>query len=494
MIQAFADHLEGHFEKFRAQVIGLDTFIQTPYGTKKLIYADWIASGRLHREIEDKMLHQFGPMVGNTHSESTSTGRAMTLAYHQAHTIIKKHVNAGKDDVIITTGFGMTSVLAKFQRILGIKAPEKLMKYCHLPEEERPVVFLTHMEHHSNHTPWLESLAEVVVIPPDEQLGVDPSKLDKIISHYAGRKVKIGSFSACSNVTGIIPPYYELSEIMHRHGGYCFVDFAASAPYVPIDMHPPNPAQHLDAIFFSPHKFLGGPGTSGVLIFNRELYKNRIPDHPGGGTVKWTNPWGEHTYIDDIEIREDGGTPGFLQAIKTALCIRLKEKMGIDNMRFREEKLLERAFEGMEQIPGLNIMAPSQKKRIGVVSFYFDHIHHNLAVRLLNDKFGIQMRGGCSCAGTYGHYLLKVDRELSRRITDKISQGDLSEKPGWIRLSLHPVMTNAELDFIVHALKELSENVREWEKDYFYDTGRNEFFHHSEAQKPWQVPEEWFAL
>ncbi len=480
------------FKSFRENIIGLDAEFASPYGVQKVVYADWIASGRLYGPIEDKLRNQFGTMVGNTHSESSETGMLMTRAYHHAHSIIKKHVNAGPDDVIITTGFGMTSALAKFQRILGLKLPEKLMPFCELPVEEKPVVFITHMEHHSNHTPWLESLADVVVLPPDKELLVDPEYLREVIKKYRNRKLKIGSFSACSNVTGIETPYYALAEIMHEHGGYCFVDFAASAPYVDINMHPGNPKQKLDAIFFSPHKFLGGPGSSGVLIFCKSLYKNRIPDHPGGGTVKWTNPWGEHTYIEDIEIREDGGTPGFLQAIKAALCIRLKESMTVARIKSREKELTAKAFKGLSEVPGLHILAGDRKNRIGVFSFFIKGIHHNLIVRLLNDRYGIQVRGGCSCAGTYGHYLLNMDWETSHRITDKINKGDLSVKPGWVRMSLHPTMTDDELIFIIKALKEVVANSLEWAKDYRYDPLTGEFLHTGPTRLP--AMDSWFTL
>lgn len=485
--------LEAYFEPFRKNIVGIDTQIRTPYGMKPLIYADWIASGRLYRPIEETLLNQFGPMVGNTHSESSETGQCMTQAYHLAHSIIKKHVNANGEDVLLTCGSGMTGALAKFQRILGLRLPEKLNTHLRMPDEERPVVFITHMEHHSNQTPWLESIAEVVALPPDEHLLVDPGALDEALQRYAGRKLKIGSFSACSNVTGIMPPFQELARIMHRHGGYCFIDFAASAPYAEIDMHPADPEARLDAIFFSPHKFLGGPGSSGVLVFNRCLYQNRIPDHPGGGTVTWTNPWGEHAYFDDIEIREDGGTPPFLQAIRAALAIRLKETMGVDKIHKREEELLELGFEQLRPIPGLNILGDNGEPRLGVYSFYVEGVHHNLMVRLLNDHFGIQVRGGCSCAGTYGHYLLNVDRESSREITSRINQGDMSAKPGWIRLSLHPTMTNEELAYITNGIREVVEHVEEWKKDYEYDPHMNEFFHKSFKRPEGEIMS-WFSI
>jgi selenocysteine lyase/cysteine desulfurase len=466
-----------YFNQFRKYIVGIDATFNSPFGIQKVIYADWIASGRLYQPIEERILHLFGPMVGNTHSEASETGRVMTIAYQYAHKVIKSHVNAGEDDVIITTGAGMTSVLAKFQRILGLKIPEKLSSYCSLPIEEKPVVFLTHMEHHSNQTPWLESICDVVVIEPDENLYINPANLRIQLSRYTGRKTKIGSFSACSNVTGIITPFHELAEIMHEHGGYCFVDFAASAPYMDIDMHPAKPAQKLDAIFFSPHKFLGGPGSSGVLIFDKKLYKNRIPDHPGGGTVLWTNPWGEHSYFDDIEIREDGGTPGFLQAIRSALSIKLKEQMNVQKIHDREQELVAKAFEGLRKIPSLHILADNDLKRIGVFSFYIDGLHHNLIVKLLNDRYGIQVRGGCSCAGTYGHLLLNVDRDTSHRITEKINRGDLSDKPGWVRLSIHPTMTDEELEFILKAIGEVAVSADKWKEEYQYFPELNEFFH-----------------
>ena len=475
--------LDQHFEKFRNNIVGIDASFESPYGVQKIIYADWIASGRLYGPIEDKIKNQVGPLVGNTHSEASETGRSMTIAYQEAHKRIKKHVNADENDVILTTGFGMTSALAKFQRILGLKIPERLSAYCELPIEEKPVIFLTHMEHHSNQTPWLESLCDVVVIEPDENLYINPENLRKELKKYSNRKMKIGSFSACSNVTGIITPYYQLAEIMHEHGGYCFVDFAASAPYVKIDMHPPKKEQKLDAIFFSPHKFLGGPGSSGVLIFCKTLYKNRIPDHPGGGTVLWTNPWGEHSYFDDIEIREDGGTPGFLQAIRTALCIELKEQMGVGNIHERESELIKRTLEGLRNIEGLNILGDNAQERIGVFSFYILGVHHNLIVKLLNDRYGIQVRGGCSCAGTYGHFLLNVDREMSHRITEKIDRGDLSEKPGWVRLSIHPTMTDKELDYILKAIREVAENANHWMQEYEFAIEVNEFFHKTKEKE-----------
>ncbi len=464
----------------------------TPYGEQRVVYADWTASGRLYGPIERKMSETFGPFVGNTHSESSVTGSAMTHAYNLAHQLIKKHVNAGPDDVLLNVGFGMTAAINKLQRILGLKLPEQWKKYFSIPKELRPVVFVTHLEHHSNHTTWHETLADVVVLKPTSEGLVDLEDLHDVLRKYKNRKVKIGSFTACSNVTSVPTPYHTMAKVMHEHGGLCFVDFAASAPYVPMNMHQKDPLEKLDAIIFSPHKFLGGPGTSGILLFDSGIYHLKSPDQPGGGTVLWTNPWGKHRFKPEIEEREDGGTPGFLQAIKAALAVRLKEEMGEENLQRREEELVAKLFVSLRAVPRLAILADSIEHRLGMFSFYFEHLHYNLAVKLLNDRFGIQARGGCSCAGTYGHYLLHVDKYTSKRITDKIDQGDLSIKPGWVRLSIHPTTTDEDVDFIVDALKNIGKEGKKWESDYTYDSHANEYRHKDDRSELQHAVEGWF--
>ena len=486
--------LEKYFDSYRQNIIGYDQTFIGPYGEKRIVYADWIASGRLYRPIEEKLLQLFGPFVGNTHSESSETGATMTRAYHLSHEIIKKHVHAGPEDVIITCGYGMTAAVNKFQRILGLKAPEQLHSFINLPKKLKPVVFISHMEHHSNHTSWLETLADVVIVRPDSQGLIDLNHLEKKLQKYKSRKLKIGSFTACSNVTGIRTPYHEMAGLMHEYGGYCFVDFAASAPYVEIDMHPADPMQQLDAIFFSPHKFLGGPGSPGVLIFNSRLYDRKVPDHPGGGTVDWTNPWGQHKFVSNIEAREDGGTPGFLQSIKAALAIKLKEDMSVEKMLAREEEFVPKVFAELESIPRLHILADLHENRLAIFSFYIEKIHYNLLVKILNDRFGIQVRGGCSCAGTYGHYLLHVGPRKSRRITEKINHGDYSEKPGWVRVSLHPTMTDQEIDYIINAIRETAKHIKEWEKDYVYSPKTNEYWNVRTEESKLSDIRKWFEI
>ena len=510
--------LQEYFKKFRDNIIGIDKKFETPFGLKKMVYADWTASGRAYRPIEQRLQNDIMPLLANTHTETTVTGTAMTRAYEQAKHIIKQHVNAGPDDVLIFAGSGMTGAVNKLQRLLGLRIPERIMDYVkpgRLPSHEelanskvkihslfsnyldidpelKPVIFVSHMEHHSNQTSWLETIADVEIIPNDENGNINLAGLEQLLEKNKERKNKIAAITGCSNVTGIQTPYHKVAQIVHRHGGLCFVDFACSAPYVSIDMHPSAEGGHLDAIFFSPHKFLGGQSTPGVLIFHKSLYKNIIPDQPGGGTVTYTNPWKYHEYISDIEHREDGGTPPFLQGIKAALAIKLKEEMGVENMLKREEELLKIIFERLPSIPGVEILEGQNQHRLGVVSFIIHGAHFNLVVKLLNDRFGIQTRGGCACAGTYGHMLLHVDQLHSYEILDEIHQGDLSCKPGWIRMSVHPVMTDEEIRFILDAIELVALHYNEWKQDYVYEPDTNEFHHSFFKDKIPALTNVWF--
>ncbi len=484
--------LEKYFQQFKKHIVGVHQKFESPYGEKEIIYTDWTASGRLYRPIEEKIVNEFGPFVANTHTETSVTGSAMTMAYHKARNIIKKHVNANEDDVLITAGTGMTGVINKLQRILGLKVSENLKEHTNVPDELRPIVFISHMEHHSNQTSWLETIADVEIIPCEESGLICLKSFEKLVIQYSDRPIKIASITACSNVTGIRTDYHKIAKIIHQNGGLCFVDFACSAPYVQIDMHPKVDEEYLDVIFFSPHKFLGGPGTSGVLIFNKKLYKNLVPDNPGGGTVNYTNPWGDHDYIDDIETREDGGTPGFLQTIKIALAIQLKEQMGVKNILDREHEINKIIFNKLSKIPNLKILAPEHTNRLGIFSFYIENVHFNLIVKLLNDKFGVQTRGGCSCAGTYGHYLLHVDQYTSKNIEEKIHEGCLMERPGWIRMSIHPTISNKEVLFVCESIKQVAENWKEWGKDYDYNSAKNEFIHKTANAIETSLVNNWF--
>jgi selenocysteine lyase/cysteine desulfurase len=478
--------LENFFSVFRDNTIGDGQDFESPFGTKEIIYADWTASGRAYRPIEECLQKEIMPFLGNTHTETTITGTLMSRAYEAAKLIIKEHVNATADDVLIFCGSGMTGAVNKLQRILGLRVPERIMDYLErdelgfsdclqLDELLRPVVFVTEMEHHSNQLTWLETIATVEIIQCGADGNVDLEYFRCLLDQFKLRKNKIAAITGCSNVTGIQTPYHEISKLIHEYGGLCFVDFACSAPYVEINMHPDEKGTELDAIYFSPHKFLGGPGASGVLVFNQTLYKNKIPDQPGGGTVLYSNPWKVHEYVSNIEQREDGGTPPFLQGIKAAMCIRLKEEMGIENIKKREEEMMHIIFHRLPKMKNIEILEGNIRKRLGVISFVVHGAHYNLIVKILNDRFGIQTRGGCSCAGTYGHMLMHVDEIRSYEILSTIRSGNMSCKPGWIRLSIHPTMTNADIDFIMDAVELTASHFQKWMEDYTYDPVTNEF-------------------
>lgn len=444
--------LERYFSTFRGHIIGIDQHFDSPFGRKRLLYADWTATGRAYRPIETRLQEEVLPFFANTHSETSYVGKKMTHAYEEAKQRIKQHVNAAKDDTLIFCGGGMTAAVTKLQRIMGLCLPEWAKNKITIHEADRPVVFVTHMEHHSNQISWLETIATVEIIRPAAGGNVDLDHLRELLKQYEKRRWKIAAVTACSNVSGIETPYHTIARIMHENDGLCFVDFASAAPYVEMDMHPKLAGTHLDAIYFSCHKFLGGPGTPGVLVVDKRLCRNRVPDMPGGGTLLYTNPWRDREYLEDIEAREDGGTPQILQAIKAAMCISLKEEMGIEKIRAGETQLTNQLMDGLAAIPNIKILAAENKNRLGIVSFVPENVHYNVIAQALNDRFGIQVRGGCSCAGTYGHFLLAIDAERSYAILDRLKTGDHYAKPGWVRISIHPTTTAAEIGRILTAV------------------------------------------
>jgi len=422
---------------------------------KNRIYADWTASGRLFRPIEDRIINMVGGFMANTHTEDSYTGRVMTTWLHEAEQVIKKHVNASTDDILLNVGNGMTGALAKLMRMMGWWCHEQHRAAVVASMTERPLVYITHREHHSNHTMWIESLVELRIIPalPGDEIDIDWLAQD--VAKETGRKIKIASITAASNVTGIETPYRKIAKIMHEKSGFCFVDFAASGPYVDIDLHPAKD-EWLDAIFFSPHKFLGGPGSSGVLFFNKHLYQNKVPEQPGGGTVLWTNPWGEHRFVTDIEQRESGGTPGILQTIRTAMAIQLKEEMGTKRICEREQYLNTIFFDRLKDMKGVRILSDQHKHRLSVFSIVFSDIDYKTAVQRLSDDFQVETRGGCACAGTYGHHLLDIDYSTSKSITDQLDDEFQSLKPGWVRVSLHPCMSERDINNIADAIEKVA--------------------------------------
>ena len=394
----------------RAAVIGEDEAIATPFGLRRVTYADYTASGRSVSFIEDLIRDAVLPLYANTHTESSGTGLQTTRFREDARAIIREAVGANADEhVVLFCGAGSTGAIHTLIDCLELRIPAGLDDQygfsARIPADERPVVFIGPYEHHSNELPWRESIADLVTVPEDQDGRIDLAALERALIAHADRPVKIGSFSAASNVTGILSDVRAISVLLHRHGALSCWDFAAAAPYVDIEMSPRHgPADagldHKDAVFISPHKFVGGPGTPGVLVARRDLFHNRVP---GGGTVAYVNPT-EHRYLDDIEHREEGGTPAIVESIRAGLVFQLKEAVGTEAIRAREESFTHRAMHRWEENPDIEILGSHDLPRLSIVSFVVRHeqryLHHNFVVALLNDLFGIQARGGCSCAGS----------------------------------------------------------------------------------------------
>lgn len=480
-------------ERIRESIIGADTAVRTPFGLRRVTYADYTASGRSLRMIEDFITAHVLPMYANTHTETSGTGAQTTRFREDARAIIKQCVGADDDHAVIFAGSGSTGAIDRMIGILGIRIPADLEDRYSLssaiPAEERPVVFVGPYEHHSNELPWRESIAEVVEIHEDSDGYIDLDDLDQRLVEYADRPLLIGSFSAASNVTGIISNTSAVSSILHRHGALSFWDFAAAAPYVAIEMR--SPATHgddyKDAIFISPHKFVGGPGTPGVLVVRRDLLTNRVPTVPGGGTVAYVNTH-EHRYLTDAEHREEGGTPAIVESIRAGLVFKLKESVGADTIKAREEVYTRRVIERLSENPNIEILGNPLADRLSIVSFVVTahgaHLHHNYVVALLNDLFGVQARGGCSCAGPYGHRLLGIDDETSHKFDVEISSGCEVIKPGWVRVNFNYFVSETEVDFIIDAISIVAADGWRLLSDYEFEPATGSWYHRGKRPRP----------
>jgi len=474
-------------EIIRDGLIGRDRAIDGPFGPRRVIYADYTASGRSLELIEDRSLEliedfirsEVMPLYANTHTETSMTGLQTTHFREEARQIILDSVGGSPDDVLIFAGSGATGAIQKLIQILNIRIPadldEQYSLSSHIPAAMRPVVFIGPYEHHSNELSWRESIAEVIEIPEDHDGRIDIEILEEQLRTYADRPLKIGSFSAASNVTGIVSRTHEITSLLHRHGALSFWDFAAAAPYVGISMNPhlssdADPSTAKDAIFISPHKFVGGPGTPGVLVVKRKLLRNRVPSVPGGGTVSYVSERG-HTYISDPSHREEGGTPAIIESIRAGLVFQLKKLVGCENIEALEKELVGRAIRRWSANPRIHILGSLTATRLSIVSFLIRHrqryLHHNFVVALLNDLFGIQARGGCSCAGPYGHRLLGIDGDRSALFQLAINAGCEGIKPGWVRVNLNYFCSEIEADYIIQAIEFIADEG--WKLLPFYD-------------------------
>ncbi len=442
----------------RQNEVGRRAAIETPFGRRILTYADLTATGRYLHFVE-AWVRRARPFYANSHTAVSSTGRIMTELREEARRVVRRCVHAGPEDVVLFVGAGATAAVNKLVGLLGLRISEPLEREFqlsrHIPEKARPVIFVGPYEHHSNELPWLESVADVVEIALTPRGEIDCEDLEAQLKKYAARPLKVGTFSAASNVTGVLSDVPRLAKLLHRHGAYVCVDYAAAAPYVPIDMHPQDPEERLDAIFLSTHKFVGGPQGSGVLVAHRALFRTRTPERPGGGTVDYVAAFERVSvdYVSRLDEREEGGTPAIFADLRAGVSFLVKEMLGPARVLEHERKLAASALERLSRHPKIQLLGPTDLPRLAILSFNIRGLHHDLVSVLLDHLFGIQNRAGCSCAGPYGHRLLGIDRARSEKYRKQISRGVLGVKPGWVRLSLPFYASDEEVEFMLRAVE-----------------------------------------
>jgi selenocysteine lyase/cysteine desulfurase len=452
-VEAQGGRVTSLVERIRDETIGDDAVLDGPFGPRRTVYADATASGRSLRFIEDLIREQVLPTYANTHTEASASGRRTTALREEARGIIHGAVGGGEDDAVVFCGSGSTGAIDKLVRLLA------------LDRGPRPVVFVGPYEHHSNELPWRESAADVVPIAEGAAGGVDLDDLEHELRRHAHRARKIGTFSAASNVTGIVTDVDRVSIALHRHGALACWDYAAAGPYLPIDMNPsPDlPAGHLaykDAVVLSPHKFPGGPGTPGVLVAKRAMLRRDVPTVPGGGTILFVSPSAQ-SYHPDAEVREEGGTPAIVESIRAGLVFALKEAVGAEAIVRRERDLARRALRSWAANPRIAIFGGTEAERLAVISIGLrhppGHLHAGFVVAVLSDLFGIQARSGCFCAGPYIHRAFPIGERWSRRMHAEVARGHLGAKLALTRVSFPYYMSEAAFEYVLGAVHLLAD-------------------------------------
>ncbi|HZJ08744.1 MAG TPA: aminotransferase class V-fold PLP-dependent enzyme [Trueperaceae bacterium] len=482
---------ERELARLRDDVIGEGACIATPFGSRRVTYADHIASGRSLASVEDSLRAAVLPLYANTHTEDSATGAITTRLAHDAAAYIKRCLGADESYKLLFPGTGATGALKRLQEILGVSVPEELRDGLlrSLAPAERLVVLVGPYEHHSNELSWRESLAEVITVPLDGDGLIDLAALEALLgdARFASRR-KLGSFSAASNVTGLLTDVRAVASLLHAHDAVAVFDYAASAPYVDIDVGPSNEGvkDWLDAVVLSPHKFLGGPGSPGLLLLHQSLYQRVRPTTAGGGTVSYVSHT-QHRYYDDIELREDAGTPAIVQKVRAAMAFRVKERVSHGFIARREHELITHAFERLAATTGVRVLGNLNAPRLAVISFLVEAggkpLHAKFVVRLLSDLFGVQARAGCSCAGPYGHDLLGIDEETSSCFLHAVEAGYEGVKPGWARVSFHYLIDDAERDYLLDAIEFIAGNGHKFLPQYQFDWHSGAWRHVSEVQE-----------
>jgi selenocysteine lyase/cysteine desulfurase len=463
------------FEEFAAFIrnneVGRRAYLDTPYGRRLITYADLTATGRYLHFVE-AWLRRVRPFYANSHTAISSTGRVMTELREEARQVIKKSINAGPQDEVLFVGSGATAAVNKLVGLLGWRISEPLEREyklsSNIPREERPVVLVGPYEHHSNELPWLESIAEVVEIGLTEKGQIDLLDLEKQLITFSNRPVKLGAFSAASNVTGIVTDVKAISKLLHKYGALACFDFAAGGPYMPIDMHPADESESIDAMYLSTHKFIGGPEASGLLVAHRKFFKTRSPERPGGGTVDYVAAFDQFSvdYVGRLDEREEGGTPDIMGDIRAGIGFLVKEMAGAKSIFEHDTSLAAYALSRLSRHPRIELLGPTDVQRLPIISFNIKRLHHDFVSALLDHLFGIQNRAGCSCAGPYGHRLLGIERDRSETFRAQVARGVGGLKPGWVRVTLPYYASEEDIEFILSAVEFVADFGNEFLLEY----------------------------